>query len=147
MTAKVAGKQVKGERTSDGKDMHLKTAGGCIVCLRCTARSIRTKLQCGRPALKTSPGQKCQFHGGRLPSEETLQRIAGANTTHGKSTRKAKALYRHQSILVLQLQDAMEVLEMGSGPKIRGRKPEGYQPILSKNDVVRMILEHGLHMV
>ncbi len=33
---------------------YLITAGGKIVCLRCTAKSKRTKLQCAKPALKAS---------------------------------------------------------------------------------------------
>ena len=43
----------------------LSVAGSSSQCARCTAMSKRTKEQCGRPALKTSKTQKCQFHGGR----------------------------------------------------------------------------------
>ena len=46
----------------------LSTAGGRIRCARCTAQSSRSKQQCGRPTLKTSKTQKCQFHGGGLTS-------------------------------------------------------------------------------
>ena len=65
-------------------------AGGVIRCLRCTAQSTRTKAQCARPALRVSRTQKCQFHGGRPHSEETLKRIAEANTSHGEASSKAK---------------------------------------------------------
>ena len=51
----------------------LLTAGGKISCLRCTAKSTRTKLQCGRPALKASKTQKCQFHGGSSTGPKTEQ--------------------------------------------------------------------------
>ena len=52
----------------------INTAGGRIRCARCTAQSSRTKLQCGRPALKTSKTQKCQFHGGGQTSgKQTLE--------------------------------------------------------------------------
>ena len=43
----------------------LNVAGSSSQCARCTAMSKRTKEQCGRPALKASKTQKCQFHGGR----------------------------------------------------------------------------------
>jgi hypothetical protein len=126
-------------------EQYLSTAGGNISCLRCTARSTRTKLQCARPALKTSRTQKCQFHGGRPHSAETLNRIANANTVHGQSSKHAKQEYRHGIELIHELQDAMYVLKMGSGHKIRGPKPKGYKPVMTQADVVRMIRERLLH--
>jgi hypothetical protein len=135
------------ERTSDGKAKYLKTAGGKINCLRCTALSTRTKLQCGRPAIKTSRTQKCQFHGGRLHTAETLKRISEANTLHGQSTKAAKEQYRHDSALIHELEDAIVVLKMGEGPRIRGPKPKGYKPVTTQADVVRMIRERLLHIV
>ena len=126
-------------------EQYLTTAGGNISCLRCTARSVRTKFQCGRPALKTSRTQKCQFHGGRPHSAETLNRIANTNTVHGQSSKLAKEQYRHDSGLLHELEDAIAVLKMGEGPRIRGRKPKGYKPVLTQDDVVRMIQERLLH--
>ena len=122
-------------------------AGGRIRCLRCTARSTRTKLQCGRPALKESRTQKCQFHGGRPHTAEVLKRIAKANTLHGEATKAAKQQYRDESAFIHELEDAMRVLKMGEGPRIRGRKPSGYKPVLSPADVVRMIQERLLPTV
>ena len=69
MYEKVSVKQASEESSAEGKAQYLQTAGGKITCLRCTAQSSRTKLQCGRPAIKTSRTQKCQFHGGRPHSE------------------------------------------------------------------------------
>ena len=135
------------ECAADGKAKYLKTAGGKINCLRCTALSTRTKLQCGRPAIKTSRTQKCQFHGGRLHSAEVLKRISEANTIHGQSTKEAKEQYRHDCAQIHELQDAVYVLKMGEGPKIRGPKPKGYKPVMTQADVVRMIQERLLHMV
>ena len=131
----------------NGKDKYLITAGGKISCLRCTAKSTRTKQQCGRPAIKTSRTQKCQFHGGRPHSEETLQRISEANMTHGQATKEAREQYRHDCALIHELQDAVYVLKMGEGPKIRGPKPKGYKPVITQADVVRMIRERLLHIV
>ena len=46
---------------------------------------------------------------------------------HGLATKQAKEQYRHRIELIYELQDAMHVLKMGSGPKIRGPKPKGYK--------------------
>jgi hypothetical protein len=46
-----------------------------------------------------------------------------------------------------ELEDAIAVLRMGEGPRIRGRKPNGYKPVTTQDDVVRMIQERLLHMV
>ena len=145
MTDKVSVKQAKEEYSAEGKVKYLQTAGGKITCLRCTAKSSRTKLQCGRPAIKTSRTQKCQYHGGRPHSAETLERISEANMTHGQATKEAREQYRHDCALIHELQDAVYVLKMGEGPKIRGPKPKGYKPVMTQADVVRMIQERILH--
>ena len=147
MTDKVTVKQVIEGCSAEGKVKYLQTAGGKITCLRCTAKSSRTKQQCGRPAIKTSRTQKCQFHGGRPHSEETLKRISEANTIHGEATKEAKEQYRHDSALIHELEDAISVLKMGEGPRIRGPKPKGYKPVMTQADVVRMIQERLLHIV
>ena len=126
---------------------HVSVAGGRIRCLRCTASSTRTKMQCGRPALKASRTQKCQFHGGRPHTAELLRRISEANVLHGEATKAAKQQYRHDSALIHELEDAMRVLEIGEGPRLRGRKPMGFKPVLTQEDVVRMIQERLLHTV
>ena len=78
------------ECTIDGKAKYLVTGGGKITCLRCTAKSTRTKLQCGRPAIKTSRTQKCLTHEGRVHPQESLQRIAKASTVQGQATKNGK---------------------------------------------------------
>ena len=147
MIAMIDGQQRINEYNTDGKVKYLKTAGGKINCLRCTALSTRTKLQCGRPAIKTSRTQKCQFHGGRPHTAETLKRISEANTLHGQATKAAKEQYRHDSALMHELEDAVHVLRMGEGPRIRGPKPKGYKPVRTQADVARMIRERLLHIV
>ena len=133
------------EPTLNGKALYLVTAGGKIKCLRCTAKSSRSKQQCGKPALKTSTTQKCQTHGGRPHTPEVLRRISEANTLHGESTKAAKEQYRQDAVHILQLEDAMRVLKMGEGPSIRGRKPAGYRGLYSEADVLRAISEMLLH--
>ena len=135
------------EYSADGKAKYLLTGGGKITRLRCQAKSTRTKMQCGRPALTISLRQLCQYHGGRPHTAETLKRISDANTLHGQSTKVAKEQYRHDCALIHELQDAVYVLKMGEGPKIRGPKPKGYKPVMTQADVVRMIQERLLHMM
>jgi len=137
--------QPSAEPTVDGKAMYLTTAGGQIKCLRCTARSSRTKLQCGKPALKVSTTQKCQVHSGRPHTAETLQRISEANTLHGECTKAAKEQYRQDAVLIRQLEDAVRVLKMAEGPRMKGRKPNGYVSLQTVDDVVRLITKRELH--
>lgn len=139
--------QPSAEPTVDGKAVYLTTAGGQITCLRCTARSSRTKLQCGKPALKVSTTQKCQIHGGRPHSAETLQCISKANTLHGECTKAAKEQYRQDAVLIRQLEDAVRVLKMAEGPRLRGRKPDSYASLQTVDDVVRFITERALHRI
>ena len=73
----------------------LTTAGGKIVCRRCSAMSKRTKLQCGGPAIKGKT--KCKFHGGFStgPKSELGRQIcSAAKTVHGKDTRVAREKHR-----------------------------------------------------
>jgi hypothetical protein len=133
------------EQTVDGKAMFLITAGGQIKCLRCTASSTRTKQQCGKPALKVSTTQKCQIHGGRPHSKKTLEAIAKANTRHGERTKEAKEQYRKDAIFIRQLEAAMNLLNLGEGPRMRGRKPEGYRGVHSIEDLVSVLRERGEH--
>ena len=128
------------------KDQWLHTAGGHIVCLRCTAKSSRTGQRCGRPALKSSNTQKCGHHGGRSTgpkSEAGRQRIADANTVHGRETRALRTSRSQASRRLAELQDAAHVLGLTSAPRMPGRKPTGYVPLTSIEDVVRMMLEGG----
>ena len=127
------------------KAMYLLTAGGKILCLRCTASSTRTKKQCAKPALKASTTQKCEFHGGRPHSAEVLRRISQANTVHGECTKEAKEQYRQDAVQIRHLEDAVFVLKMGKGSRIRGRKPGGYRGVYSEADVVRVIRDRPKH--
>ena len=60
----------------------LSVAGSSSQCARCTAMSKRTKEQCGRPALKASKTQKCQFHGGRGWPEDSRGPATGGASPH-----------------------------------------------------------------
>ncbi len=131
--------------------IYIFLAGGRIRCARCTAQSSRTKLQCGRPALKTSKTQKCQYHGGGLASgKQTLEgrnRIAAAHYKHGESTKAARDEYSKASATLSKLEDAMHLLKMTTAPRTRGRKPNGYKPVCSTHDVIQLVLDLEKHSV
>ena len=108
----------------------------------------RTKLQCGRPALKTSKTQVCQFHGGRESGPKTevgRNRIAAAHYKHGESTKAARAEYSKASAKLNQLEDAMHLLKMTTAPRTQGRKPNGYKPVRSIHDVIQLVLDLEKH--
>jgi hypothetical protein len=120
----------------------LSTAGGCIRCARCTAQSSRTKLQCGRPALKTSKTQKCQFHGGSSNGPKTEQgrsRIAQANLKHGQDTRASSLKSSQVKVRLRQLEDIMYLYGMTTAPRSRGRKPLGYFPVRTKEQARQLM--------
>ena len=145
MSIKSTENQPSGEYIADGKEQYLVTAGGKICCLRCTASSTRTKLQCAKPALKISSTQKCGHHSGRPHTAEVLRRIAQANTLHGESSKQAKEQYKQDAVHIRQLEDAMYFLRMGEGPRIRGRKPNVYRGVHTKADLLRMVRDRLLH--
>ncbi len=125
------------------KSLILRTGGGRINCPRCLATSTRTGQQCGRPALKASNTQKCQFHGGRGSGPKTPEgraRIAEAHTVHGNETRTLRASRAQASRRLAQLEDAMHVLGLTSAGRLPGRKPTGYVALTSVEDVVRRLL-------
>ena len=128
----------------------LATDNGGTKCLRCTAKSSRTKQQCGRPALKSSKTQKCGSHGGLSTGPKTAegrQRIADAQTVHGRDTKVARLERSRGSLRLTQLEDAMHVLGMTSAKRTRGRKPNGYTPLRTIDDVCRVLLDTDLYQV
>ena len=127
---------------------NLVTAGGKIQCPRCTAHSSRTGEQCGRPALKVSKTQKCQYHGGRGSGPKTAEgkaRVAAVHRVHGQETKAARAERSAASAKLSQLEDAMHVLGMTAAVRSRGRKALGYVPLKTVADVKRMVIDDFLH--
>ena len=125
-----------------GYETHISLAGGRIRCLRCTAKSVRSGLQCAKPAMKSSRTQKCSHHGGWATGPKTAegrQRIAQANTIHGESTKAARQEYSNTSANLSMLEDCMYLLGMTVEPRIRGRKPAGYIPVRTLADVKRLL--------
>jgi len=127
---------------------NLVTGGGKITCLRCTAKSKRTKLQCGRPALRNSKTQKCNFHGGRSTGPKTAEgraKISQAHLFHGQETLQKRAERQAMSVHLRQFEDIMHVLDMTTGGRWRGAKPIGYKPIRTLDEVNQFVLDNPLH--
>ena len=125
----------------------LNIAGGKISCQRCQAHSKRTKLQCGKPALKGK--RVCQFHGGRStgPKTEGGKAKQKAAVTKSGNYTKENSEARASSMRMLHgLEDAMYVLNMTDAPRTRGRKPLGHVPLKNINDVVQFALDNPLHL-
>jgi len=113
-------------------------AGGRIRCLRCTAKSSRTKQQCGKPAMKSSRTQKCTHHGGRSTGPKTeagKQRVSKAHLVHAKSTKAARAQYALESANLAMLEESLHILGMTAGKRRQGRKASGYKPVLTMQDI------------
>lgn len=122
------------------------TAGGKITCLRCTAQSKRTKLQCGRPALKSSKTQKCEYHGGRSTGPKTVEgksSISRAHFLHGNETIQKRVERQKKALLFAQIEDALHVLNSHTGGRMRGPKPTGYKPIKTTEDVMQWIFDNS----
>lgn len=129
-------------------ESRLLTGGGKIQCQRCTAKSSRTGAQCGRPALKSSKTQKCQYHGGLGSGPKTAEgkaRIAAAHTVHGQETNAARAERSVGSARLSRIEDAMYLLDITTAPRTRGRKARGYVPVKTLDEVRQMLLDSVLN--
>lgn len=106
-------------------EKYLITANGRIKCIRCKARSVHTKKQCGNPALKDKT--VCKWHGGMSTgpkTEEGIQRIRDAQWKHGNETKEAKAKRRKKSLAFATIEKIGLSLGSLTGNKTRGRKPK-----------------------
>ena len=134
--------KISAEINKSEYETYVTLAGGRIRCLRCMARSVRTGKQCAKPAMKSSRTQKCSHHGGWATGPKTAagrQRVAQANTTHGESTKAVRSENSTASARLSMLEDCLYVLGLTAEPRIRGRKPAGYIPIRTLNDVKRIL--------
>ena len=130
----------------------MTTCGGRVVCARCTAKSKRSGLQCGRPASKNSKTPKCHFHGGRgnsgAKTPEGKARSVAAHTKTGDCSRGARDSHARASARLLQLEDSMQVLGMTTDTRRSpGRKPRFYEPITDLAGVLQMVLDDVLRPV
>jgi len=108
--------------------------------------SKRTRVQCGKPALKSSKTQKCNFHGGKSTGPKTLEgksRISQAHKTHGNETVQMRVERQKKALLFAQIEDVLHVLNSHTGGRMRGPKPTGYKPIKTTEDVRQWIFDNS----
>lgn len=122
------------------KEQYLVLAGGRIRCHRCQAKSKRTGLQCRAPSI--SGKVMCARHGGKSTGPKTeagRRRIAAAQLKHGLCTKEAIAQRQEIAARLAQLEDVMHLTGMTTAGKTRGRKPIRYEPVLSLEEVPRLL--------
>ena len=122
------------------KERLLILAGGRIRCFRCQATSKRTGVQCSAPAMAGKV--MCARHGGKSTGPKTeagRRRIAAANLKHGLFTKDAIAQRQEIAAKLAQLEDVMHLAGMTNAPRTRGRKPIRYEPVLSLEDMPRLL--------
>ena len=133
----------------DNPEKYLVTAGGRIRCLRCTAMSKRSRLQCKRPALVASRARKCEFHGGRSTGPKTAEgkaRIGAAHLVHGEETNQRKLERSEGSFRMAQLEDVAHAIGLiTTAPRTPGRKPLGYRAIRTLEEAKAWVVEDALH--
>ena len=125
----------------------LSTAGGRITCVRCTAKSVRSGIQCLKPAMKTSRTSKCKNHGNSKGpvTEAGKARSAAAHVKTGEFTKKAIRERSQKLAEMMQLEDACHVLGLTNAGRTRGRKPTGYVPLTTIKDVVLFALDKEMN--
>ena len=125
----------------------LVTGGGKITCPRCTAMSKRSGEQCKKPALRGKA--VCDFHGGRSTGPKTAEgkaRQRAAVLKTGSYTKEAMENKARSMRVLAGLEDALYVLNMTTMPRTRGRKPLGYAPLKTVEDVVKFALDNPVHL-
>ena len=125
----------------------LLTAGARITCLRCTAMSKHTRLQCAKPALKASRTQKCGHHGGKGSGPKTAEgraRIGAVHRVHGQETNQLRQERSQGALRMALIEDAMHVVGMTTATRTTGRKPAGYRPIRTLEEVKVWVVEDAL---
>jgi len=125
------------------KEKNLITAGARIQCLRCQATSKRTKLQCGRPALKGK--SVCNFHGGKSTgpkSQEGKKRSRQAHIKSGDFTKDSRLRQNRALLNLAYIEDMMHELKITSADRTRGPKPTGYRKLTSLTQLLIAIEEN-----
>jgi hypothetical protein len=125
----------------------LVTGGGKITCKRCSAKSKRSGEQCKKPALRGKA--VCDFHGGRSTGPKTAEgkaRHRAAVLKTGDYTKEAIEDRARSMRVLAGLEDALYVLKMTTMPRTRGRKPLGYVPLQTVEDVVKFALDNPLQL-
>ena len=126
----------------------LVLAGGHITCLRCTAMSKHTRLQCAKPALKISRTQKCTHHGGKSTGPKTAAgkaRIGAAHRVHGQETNQVRQERSQGALRMALIEDICHAIGLITAIRTTGRKPAGYRPIRTLEEAKAWVVEDALH--
>lgn len=125
------------------KEKNITMAGGKIICPRCQATSKRSKLQCGRPALKGKT--VCDFHGGKSTGPKTKEgkeKSRQANLKSGKYTQYSMLQNNRALLNLAYMEDLMHLLRMTNADRTRGPKPSGYMSYKSSTQLILAIEEN-----
>jgi hypothetical protein len=107
-----------------GKTGFMATLGGSVYCLQCSANSKRSGLQCRSPAMKDK--RVCALHGGKSTGPQTQagrDRIATANTIHGRETRSMRIVRSLALKRIAELVAAARGMGLIVGHRTPGPKP------------------------
>ncbi len=133
----------------ENPEKYIVTAGGRITCLRCTATSKHTQLQCAKPALKISRTQKCGHHGGGpksgKQSAEGKARIGAVHRVHGRETNRVRQERSQGALRMALIEDVAHAIGLITATRTTGRKPAGYRPIRTLDEVKAWVVEDALH--
>jgi hypothetical protein len=95
--------------------------------------------------MRQSRTSKCKLHGGASSgpaTESGKKKIAVSKTTHGSSARKDRAQLVRESVALMHFEDIGYIIGMLSGPRTRGRKPQGYIPIKTLGQAIEFVQRH-----
>lgn len=90
---------------------------------QCQAMTKRTKQRCKNPAAYGC--KSCRMHGAHK-SRNVPRGIDHPKYKNGERTKKREAEHRRASTALLTLRDIGDYLEMFTGTRTRGRKPNSY---------------------
>lgn len=109
--------------------------GGLITCYRCQALSKRTKLQCGRPAIRGK--RVCDFHGGKSTGPKTSEgrlKCATMKTVSGHETRRMREARTTKLAELAMLEQILHLSGVTKAPYATGPKPAGYRKLHNLNE-------------
>ena len=111
--------------------------------------SKHTRQQCRKPALKASRTQKCGHHGGGAKSgkqsAEGKARIGAAHRIHGRETNTVRQERSQGALRMALIEDVAHAIGLITATRTTGRKPAGYRPIKTLEEVKAWVLEDALH--
>ncbi len=110
--------------------------------------SKRTREQCRKPALKISRTQKCTHHGGKSTGPKTAAgkaRIGVIHRVHGRETNQVRQERSQAALRLARIEDVAHAIGLiTTAPRSSGRKPVGYEPIRTLEEVKAWVVKDAL---